>query len=101
MSALEGTKNTGGARRPAGDAPEPGATMTVRVVDRSGWGRSGAYPAIRQVTISARCPACGGRRGTPRNHNFHEDGEWLSCDRWDNLCGHVDRYEAVLAEAAT
>lgn len=76
------------------------ARMTVRVIDRSGWGTSASYPAIRRVTISRRCPVCGGERGTPYNHNFHEDGEWLSCDRWDNPCGHEDRYDAVLAEAA-
>lgn len=75
-------------------------TMSVRVIDRSGWGTSAPYPAIRTVTISVHCRACGGRRGEPRNRNFHEDGEWLSCDVWDNQCGHVDMYESVLAEAA-
>lgn len=76
-------------------------TMTVRVIDRSGWGTSAPYPAIRRVEISASCPVCGGRRGEPRNRNFHEDGQWLSCDVWENPCGHVDMYEAVLAEAST
>lgn len=74
-------------------------TMTVRVIDRSMWGRSVPYPQIAEVTISAFCPRCGQRRGAPWPHRFHEDGEWLTCDRWDNPCGHVDMYENVLAEA--
>lgn len=74
-------------------------TMTVRVIDRSGWGTSRGYPVIRRVEISTACPTCGGKRGEPYNHNFHEDGEWLSVDRWDNPCGHTDMYCAVLAEA--
>jgi hypothetical protein len=74
-------------------------TMTVRVIDRSGWGTSAPYPAIYTVVISAHCLVCGERRGEPRNHNFHEDGEWLACDVWDNPCGHVDMYETVLTEA--
>lgn len=73
-------------------------TMTVRVIDRSTWGTSAPYPAIREVEISTACPVCGGRRGEPSNHNFHEDGQWLSCDVWENPCGHVDMYESVLAE---
>ncbi|ONF62273.1 hypothetical protein AVR91_0238580 [Amycolatopsis keratiniphila subsp. keratiniphila] len=74
-------------------------TMSVRVIDRSGWGTSAPYPAIRRVEISRCCPTCGGQRGEPRNHNFYEDGQHLSCDVWDNPCGHVDMHEAVLAEA--
>ena len=75
-------------------------TMTVRVCDR-GSGRDYVGVTIRTVTVSDRCPQCGGPRGvdTIRNHNFHEDGEWLSVDRWTNPCGHVDMYSAVLAEA--
>ncbi|MFG3510197.1 hypothetical protein ACGF5F_32395 [Streptomyces sp. NPDC047821] len=75
-------------------------TMTVRVCDR-GTGRGYVGVAIRTVTIAATCPQCGGPRGTDtvRNHNFHEDGEWLSVDRWTNPCGHVDMYSAVLREA--
>jgi predicted nucleic acid-binding Zn ribbon protein len=74
-------------------------TMTVRAIDRSGWGTSAPYPTIRTVEISAHCPVCGQLRGEPRHHRFHEDGEWLSCDVWENPCGHEDMYEAVLSEA--
>jgi hypothetical protein len=73
--------------------------MTVRVIDRSGWGTSAPFPAIRRVETSVRCSVCGGRRGEPRNHNFHEDGQWLACDVWDNPCGHTDMYQDVIAEA--
>lgn len=75
-------------------------TMTVRVCDR-GSGRDYVGVRIRTVTVSDRCPSCGGPRGvdTIRNHNFHEDGDWLSVDRWTNPCGHVDMYDAVLREA--
>jgi hypothetical protein len=75
-----------------------GATMTARVVDRSGWGHCGPYPVIRAVTIDATCPKCGGPRGRPYPYRFHEDGDWLTCDRWDNPCGHIDKYDDVLAE---
>lgn len=72
-------------------------TMTVRVADR----RSSpvGHATIRTVTILAECPRCGGKRGEPYNHNFHDDGEWLSCDRWTNPCGHTDMYTDVLKEA--
>lgn len=80
------------------DPGEPKEAMTVRVCDR-GTGRGYEGVKIRKVTISAYCPECGGRRGEPRNHNFHEDGEWLSVDKWENPCGHVDLYAHVLAEA--
>jgi hypothetical protein len=71
----------------------------VRVIDRSGWGTSAAYPQIRTVTLTWVCPVCHGPRGIPKEHRFHEDGHWLTCDRWDNPCGHLDLYTAVLAEA--
>ncbi|MFD6516959.1 hypothetical protein [Rhodococcus sp. NPDC060176] len=76
---------------------KPKTHMTVRVVDRRSSPVGNA--TIRTVTIAALCPRCGGSRGTPRNYNFHDDGAWLSCDSWDNPCGHIDRYDNVLAEA--
>lgn len=73
------------------------AAMTVRVADR----RTSpvGHATVRTVTIAAVCPTCAAPRGVPANHNFHDDGEWLSCDKWENPCGHVDRYDAVLVEA--
>ena len=72
---------------------------TVHVIDRSGWGTSGAYPAIRALTLIWACPTCQGPRGIPQKHRFHEDGEWFTCDRWDNPCGPVDMYVSVLNES--
>lgn len=73
------------------------STMTVRVADRRH--SPVGHATIRTVAISVSCPTCGERRGKPRNHNFADDGEYLSCDMWDNPCGHVDMYDAVLREA--
>ncbi|MFD8509626.1 hypothetical protein ACFV27_00570 [Streptomyces antimycoticus] len=74
--------------------------MTVRVRhDGDGPGYSGV--GIHTVTISTRCPRCGGPRGYDaiRPHRFHHDGAWFTVDRWTNPCGHTDLYEAVLSEA--
>lgn len=78
--------------------------MTVRVRDRSAerpWGSGPTNPIVRTVTISANCPTCGERRGEPRNLNQHDDGVHYSVDVWDNPCGHVDMYAAVVVEAAS
>jgi hypothetical protein len=77
--------------------------MKVRVRDRSAekpWGVGFTDPVVRIVEISVRCPACGGLRGTPRNLNQCDDGAHYSVDVWDNPCGHVDYYAAVVKEAA-
>lgn len=71
--------------------------MTVRVIDR-GEGRDYRGLTIRTVIISGLCPVCGGPRGAAQGHQFAEDGEWYTCDRWDNGCGHHDSYVAVLAQ---
>ena len=76
-------------------------TMTVRVRDREGespWGVGPTSPLVRQVTISATCPTCGGPRGEPRNLNSCDDGAYYSVDVWSNPCGHVGMYTAVLRE---
>ncbi|MEW2631585.1 hypothetical protein AB0903_07990 [Streptomyces sp. NPDC048389] len=86
----------------AGDPPVPPLPdrMTVRVCDR-GDGRAYVGVFIVTVTISTLCPVCGGPRGWDRvrPHRFCEDGEWLSVDKWDNPCGHLDTYAAVLRES--
>lgn len=71
-------------------------TRTVRVIQRfnGGWSIN-----ILPVTVEWVCPQCGQPRGEPSNLNFCEDGEWFSCDRWDNPCGHVDMYADVIAES--
>ncbi len=74
-----------------------GETMNVRVVDR-GIRPGYEYPVIQTIAISAFCPKDGQRRGEPYDYRFPEDGDWLTCDKWDNPCGHVDTYGALLAE---
>ena len=74
-------------------------TRTVRIVDRSTWGTPGPYPRILAVTVPWVCPQCGGPRGEPRDYRFFENDDSHVCDRWENICGHIDRYDAVLAEA--
>jgi hypothetical protein len=69
-------------------------TITRWVVVRNGWD-----VRVSPVEISAYCPVCGGPRGEPKWHHFCEDGEWLTCQTWDNPCGHVDLYKDVLKEA--
>jgi hypothetical protein len=83
-------------------ASDSGELMSVRVRDRSAegpWGSGRVYPRVRDVRISATCRVCGGPRGKPRNNNCYDDGERYAVDIWDNACGHVDTYTAVLAEA--
>lgn len=70
-------------------------TIMVRVLDRTSWPY---FPKVSVLEISAHCPRCGEPRGEPTPHRFYEDGEWMSCDRWSNPCGHVDLYEDVLVE---
>ena len=71
---------------------------TVLVVDRSQWGK-GPYPNITAVTVDWVCPVCGGPRGEPHGYNWIEDGDGYHCDRWENPCGHVDYYDAMIGEA--
>ncbi len=73
--------------------------MLVDVPDRSNWGGNGHVPVIRRVEIRDTCIRCGGLRGRKQVHHFAEDGAYYVVDRWDNPCGHVDKYEDVLVEA--
>lgn len=74
--------------------------MKVRIMYRNSYeGGDGwtYYPVV--VEISDKCPICGELRGTPYNYHFCEDGEWFDVDRWDNPCGHIDKYANVWKEA--
>lgn len=74
-------------------------TMKVTVMYRNNWfGGDGwiAYPI--QIEIADTCPVCGGKRGTPYWHRFHEDGQWIDVQKWDNPCGHVDSYKDCIVE---
>jgi hypothetical protein len=77
-------------------------TMTVTVRDRSAeapWGSGLTDPKTRKIVISAFCPKCGERRGEPEGANQCDDGAYFWVQVWTNPCGHLDRYEDVLAEA--
>lgn len=75
-------------------------TMTVTVMYRNNFfGGDGWTYYPKTVTISAFCPVCGGRRGTPTWHQQCEDGEWFQVNVWENTCGHKDTYKDVLIEA--
>jgi hypothetical protein len=51
------------------------------------------------VTISDRCPVCGGPRGVPYKTLSYDGSRRLTCDGWRNPCRHVDLYSAVAQEA--
>ena len=71
-----------------------------RAADARSWG-NGPWrgPALRTIEIADTCPTCGGPRGEVRGYNGIEDGVGYHVNVWTNPCGHIDYYEAVLAEA--
>jgi hypothetical protein len=48
------------------------------------------YPM--KVTINDNCH-CGAKRGDPYSYRFCDDGEWFDVQKWDNACGHIDKYK--------
>lgn len=80
--------------------------MLVTVIDRTAqdkaWGRTqtSIQNYLRTITIADTCPTCGGPRGEPRMARQCDDGEWFNVSRWENPCGHIDRYADVLREVA-
>jgi len=78
------------AARKAGDYMK----VKVPVRNSAGYLTSSKLVAVRKV-----CPVCGGPRGEARPYLMTEDGWNMSVDRWDNPCGHVDKYADVLREA--
>ncbi|MFG5382843.1 hypothetical protein ACEWPN_16925 [Yoonia sp. R2-816] len=79
--------------------------MDVSVLDRALqhrlWGKTyrSINQIIKRVTISDFCPKCGEKRGKPALRQFCEDGEWYDLSCWQNPCGHIDKYQDVIAEA--
>jgi hypothetical protein len=70
-------------------------TISPLIFTRSigGW-----YLNFRTVNVQNICPRCGQERGAIRNERFYEDDTWYNVDRWDNKCGHTDKYVNVLYE---
>ena len=52
-------------------------------------------PEIEVVEVPWACLDCGGRRGEPNPYTWYEDGWTLTCDRWQNPCGHIESYVRV------
>ena len=55
------------------------------------------YPM--RVNISKNCPVCGKPRAKAYPYHFCEDGEWFTVDKWDNECGHIDKYKDCFFES--
>ena len=65
--------------------------MIVTIPDRRYW------PFIlRTIEIEDHCPSCGEPRGEPYWYRFHDTGDWHSVNKWDNPCGHIDKYSEIL-----
>lgn len=89
---------------PSEAAPSALELMAVTVRDRSReapWGSGPNSPVIRTIQISAFCPNCGARRGSPESLYTYDDGEhyYVSTWRCSAACGHVDLYANVVVEA--
>lgn len=70
-------------------------TMTVTIPSMEE--HQGIYSTT--VTISKKCPVCGGKRGEPFSTLSYDGSRRLSVDGWVNECGHVDKYSDVMKEA--
>lgn len=57
----------------------------------------GLYSMV--VTISKKCPICGGERGNPYPTISYDGSRRLHVDGWQNNCGHLDRYSEVRKES--
>lgn len=51
------------------------------------------------LDIADTCPVCGGPRGEVYPGLSFDGSRRLTVDRWDNPCGHIDKYSAVREEA--
>ena len=47
------------------------------------------------VTLPWVCMYCGAPRGKPRKGVSYDGSRRLEVDRWDNPCGHVEKYHEV------
>lgn len=56
------------------------------------------YKSIK-VKLNWVCPKCGSPRGMVKKVASYDGSRILTCDGWENPCGHVDKYSAVRDEA--
>lgn len=92
-----------GARKPGTGELVPPAFVRVTIRDRASeppWGVGRHCVALATVEIPNECLTCGGPRGETQNLNQYDDGIHYSVDVWENPCGHIDAYEAVMAAVA-
>ncbi|WP_444956765.1 hypothetical protein [Microbulbifer sp. ZKSA002] len=75
-------------------------TIPDRKAQEKNWGTTASQIPLKTMEISDNCPKCGGPRGIPYRHNFYEDGETYSVSKWDNPCGHIDKYRDVINQEA-
>lgn len=54
----------------------------------------GVYVRLRWI-----CPRCGRRRGVVKSGVSYDGSLTLAVSAWENPCGHIDKYDAVLREA--
>lgn len=76
--------------------------MKVKVRNRAAEKTSHLRIVVTEVEIAPVCPQCGGPRGKPQTLRFRDlpTGHFYAVSCWENPCGHLDRYDAVLAEAS-
>jgi len=56
---------------------------------------------VRRVEIAELCPVCGMPRGKNTIHKVrsYDGSRYVTCDGWNNPCGHIDLYRDVRKEA--
>lgn len=54
-----------------------------------------------KVKLRWSCPICGKTRGNVERVRSYDGSLRLTCDGWNNPCGHVDRYDKLRIEAKT
>lgn len=57
------------------------------------------FYTTKHVILNWQCPVCGGTRGDVYRTQAYDGSLRVNCDGWQNPCGHIDMYEAVLKEA--
>jgi uncharacterized protein (DUF983 family) len=71
-------------------------TMTVKVPTAITNMRG--FRKVVAIDISNRCPVCGGPRGRVFPALAYDGSIRMEVDRFDNPCGHIDKYENLLKE---
>lgn len=81
-------------------AEEGEGMITVLVRDRDAETFLRGTPITREITISASCPRCGQRRGTPELVTGKtRRGQHYHVHTWNNPCGHSDTTAGAITEA--